>query len=184
MRVSRERCAQARSLKAAKFRWLRSKGHTSGPSIQNGVRKGDSEDAGGILTRKFSDGPVKIKVPGVLLITTSADAPNAGSQRVAAFSVVSNSTQCPASSRPSLNRCQASAKSFPFMYFRPVSLATVTTVLPGPNSLAIRMAAVTLRPVDVPTNSPSSRASWWHIARASSSGMLRTSSYRSRLRSR
>lgn len=72
----------------------------------------------------------------------------------------SNSTEGPASSRPSLDRCQASEKSFPFMYFRPVSLATVTTVLPCPNSLAKRIAAVTLRPVDVPTSNPSSRANW------------------------
>jgi hypothetical protein len=53
-------------------------------------------------------------------------------------------------------------------YFIPVSHRTVTTVASGPSRSANRRAAITLTPVDVPANSPSSRASRSTMATASS----------------
>ncbi|KAL4406738.1 hypothetical protein CABS03_11177 [Colletotrichum abscissum] len=66
----------------------------------------------------------------------------------------------------------------PLVYLRPVSQATVTTTLPGPSSLAKDRAPTTLSPVEVPVKSPSSFASLRHMARASSSGYARASSYK------
>src|SRR5581483_12164668 len=67
-------------------------------------------------------------------------------------------------------------KRFPAKYFKPESTTTVATVLPGPISFAIFTAAAMLRPLDVPTRMPSSRASRRAIARPSASSIARASS--------
>src|ERR1700688_3832553 len=54
----------------------------------------------------------------------------------------------------------------PARYLKPVSTATVATVLPRPSSCASCSAAVTLRPEDVPANIPSSFARRRAISRA------------------
>src|SRR5689334_8653354 len=67
-------------------------------------------------------------------------------------------------------------KRSPARYFSPLSTATVAATLPGPSSPAIRTAAAMFRPLDVPTNMPSSRARRRAMARPSASSTARASS--------
>ncbi|RUX10557.1 S-(hydroxymethyl)glutathione synthase [Mesorhizobium sp. M8A.F.Ca.ET.059.01.1.1] len=58
------------------------------PSFQNGVRKGNSENAGGILTCKCSDRPVKVKVSGGIAHNHACGCTKCWKPEGAAFSVV------------------------------------------------------------------------------------------------
>src|SRR5690606_22748193 len=60
-------------------------------------------------------------------------------------------------------------------YRSPVSHSTVTTRLPGPSSRAISAATNTLAPAEMPTRSPSSRASRLDTTSASRSSTVRRS---------
>src|SRR6185437_7513114 len=64
----------------------------------------------------------------------------------------------------------------PAKYLKPLSTATVATVLPRPSSCASCSAAVTFSPDDVPANIPSSFANRRAISRAAPSSTVRASS--------
>src|SRR5271169_2615330 len=78
--------------------------------------------------------------------------------------------------RSSSSDCIHARYKSPARYLKPLSTATVATVLPRPSSCANCNAAATFNPDEVPANIPSSFANRRAISRAAPSSTVRTSS--------